>query len=156
MMAGMSKREADEYFGEDGKLHVIKQWIHNGRSYSARRDTSGYIGIISDENYYPVGNPGTDFCFDKNNVDELAKRLGVMTMSAEDFEKKMDRLPMQDDLSRVNCEHAGEVGHRNCGWCSKCDRAKFACVCPQKGKLIFKDGVLDTELSDMEYASKLK
>lgn len=26
------------------------------------------------------------------------------------------RKPVEDDLERVNCPHAGEVGHWSCGW----------------------------------------
>lgn len=37
--------------------------------------------------------------------------------------------PRQDDMSRVNCEAAGAIGHMSCGWCAGCDRPKFMCHC---------------------------
>lgn len=40
-------------------------------------------------------------------------------MSAADFKQKVGRLPVDDDLDRVNCEHAGEIGHEFCGWNSR-------------------------------------
>lgn len=71
-------RHEISFFGSDGKLKVIKQWMHNNHSYSARRDTDGYIGIVDDSNYFGVGNSGYDYCFSIDDIDSLAKRLGVM------------------------------------------------------------------------------
>lgn len=73
----MSKKDA-KCFGEDGKLKIIKQWIFKGNSYSARRDTEGYITIVDDSCYYGVGNSGIDYCFLESAIDDLAKKLGVM------------------------------------------------------------------------------
>lgn len=73
----LTKKEL-KCFGKDGKLKIIKQWMFNGESYSARRDTDGYIGIVDDKNYYGVGNAGYDHCFKEEDIDALAKKLGVM------------------------------------------------------------------------------
>jgi len=73
----LTKKE-QKYFGSDYKLKIIKQWDFNGISYSARRGTDDYIGIIEDGCYAPVGNHGTDYCFVESEIDILAKRLGVM------------------------------------------------------------------------------
>jgi hypothetical protein len=73
----MTKKELS-CFGKDGRLKIIKQWLYRGESYSARRDTEGYITIVEDENYYTVGNSGTDYCFMEEDINNLAKRLGVM------------------------------------------------------------------------------
>jgi hypothetical protein len=70
--------EEESCFGKDGKLKIIKQWIHNGKSYSARRDTKGYIGIVDDETYFGVGNAGVDYCFREEDICALASRLGVL------------------------------------------------------------------------------
>ena len=67
-----------KHFGKDGKLKIIKQWMYKGKSYSARRDTDGYIGIVDDENYYGLGNSGNDWCFMEDGIDELARKLNVM------------------------------------------------------------------------------
>lgn len=50
-------------------------------------------------------------------------------MNAQEFEEKMGRPPIQDDLDRVNCLKKGEIGHTRCGWCEKCDRPNWLCIC---------------------------
>ena len=50
-------------------------------------------------------------------------------MNAITFFIKLHRWPRHDDLRRVNCKHAGEVGHLFCGWCKKHDRPRFECTC---------------------------
>lgn len=44
--------------------------------------------------------------------------------TAEDFKRNLGMEPEADDLDRINCEHAGDFGHRGCGLCSH-DRPKF-------------------------------
>jgi hypothetical protein len=70
--------EEERCFGEDGKLKIIKQWVYKGNSYSARRDTKGYIGIIEDATYFGVGNSAYDYCFSESDIVALAKKLGVL------------------------------------------------------------------------------
>jgi hypothetical protein len=53
-----------------------------------------------------------------------------MKMTAEEYTKKVGTRPEQDDLSRVNCEHAGKLGHSSCGWCERHDNPRFMCGCP--------------------------
>jgi len=53
-------------------------------------------------------------------------------IDAKQFKKIMGREPIEDDLDRVNCLHPGELGHHYCGWCTECNRPKFACTCPLK------------------------
>ncbi len=36
--------------------------------------------------------------------------------------------PTDDDLDRVNCEKAGEIGHQSCGW-----NYKYGCPMFQRG-----------------------
>ena len=38
-------------------------------------------------------------------------------------------VPEQDDLERVNCLKAGQIGHFGCGWCNRCDVPMFFCGC---------------------------
>jgi hypothetical protein len=67
----------DNFFDKDGKLKIIKQWMFRGDSYSARRDSGGYIRIVWDDKYWNVGNAGVDFCFRECDIDNLARKLGV-------------------------------------------------------------------------------
>jgi hypothetical protein len=50
-------------------------------------------------------------------------------MDAIIFEIKTGSKPINDDLDRVNCRHAGEIGHNNCGWCGQHDKPMFMCGC---------------------------
>lgn len=46
-----------------------------------------------------------------------------------DFIKHVGREPKFDDLERVNCKHKGTDGHKQCGWCDKCQLPFFECGC---------------------------
>ena len=48
-------------------------------------------------------------------------------MTSHEFTAKTGYAPEQDDLERVNCEHAGEIGHQMYGWCVICDKPRFSC-----------------------------
>ncbi len=50
-------------------------------------------------------------------------------MTADEFIKKTGSKPVQDDLERVNCLKAGQMGHWSCGWCQECDTPQFECGC---------------------------
>lgn len=39
-----------------------------------------------------------------------------MAITREKFIEATGREPEQDDLERVNCKQAGEIGHLCCGW----------------------------------------
>lgn len=43
------------------------------------------------------------------------------------FIQKVGHPPENDDLIRVNCPEAGNVGHYQCGWCPTCDKPRFVC-----------------------------
>lgn len=45
----------------------------------------------------------------------------------KEFQERFGFEPKQDDLHRVNCDKAGEVGHYLCGICSSCGQPKFVC-----------------------------
>lgn len=49
------------------------------------------------------------------------------TVSAADFEAACGFAPKDDDLERVNCPRAGEIGHSHCGWCLLDDKPRFIC-----------------------------
>ncbi len=53
-------------------------------------------------------------------------------MDAELFKEKTGYSPEYDDLDRVNCDKAGEVGHWTCGWCEEHDKPCFICGCLKK------------------------
>ena len=50
-------------------------------------------------------------------------------MTPEQYQEKVGRLPEEDELDRVNCLKAGQLGHKNCGWCKFCDKPIFGCEC---------------------------
>ena len=56
-------------------------------------------------------------------------RKTATAMIAEQYRAFTGRWPIQDDLARVNCRIAGEVGHFSCGWCEKHNAPMFHCVC---------------------------
>lgn len=49
-------------------------------------------------------------------------------MKADEFKARFGE-PVNDDLERVNCEQAGEIGHQQCGMCSVHDKPRFMCGC---------------------------
>ena len=53
----------------------------------------------------------------------------IQEITAEMFEKATGQEPVQDDLARVNCERAGEIGHMDCGWCTFHNKPHFMCGC---------------------------
>ena len=55
-------------------------------------------------------------------------------MSEEEFKEKFGRLPVDDELERINCVMVGENGHWYCGWCSEHDQPRFRCNCHIKSK----------------------
>lgn len=42
---------------------------------------------------------------------------------------RVGHLPQQDDLERVNCPKAGDLGHWYCGWCPTHHKPYFICGC---------------------------
>jgi hypothetical protein len=48
-------------------------------------------------------------------------------MTADEFKQATGADPVDDDLERVNCTHAGEMGHWQCGWCPACNKPRFMC-----------------------------
>ena len=50
-------------------------------------------------------------------------------VTEEEFLKKTGGDPVNDDLDRCNCLHAGESGHTACGWCDIHDLPRFQCGC---------------------------
>jgi len=46
----------------------------------------------------------------------------------EKFIAALGREPINDDLERCECPHAGLPGHFQCGWCDACDGPRFMCT----------------------------
>jgi len=46
-------------------------------------------------------------------------------ITAEEFEKRTGRPPIEDDLERSNCPKAGQPGHSSCGWNAERDLPMF-------------------------------
>jgi len=52
----------------------------------------------------------------------------IMHLIGEDyFEHAVGRPPENDDMERVNCTRAGELGHYHCGWCYLCNKPRYMC-----------------------------
>ncbi len=54
-------------------------------------------------------------------------------LDAEAYRRRFGEAPVQDDLDRATCEHAGEVGHHLCGVCSAHNKPRFICGCRARG-----------------------
>jgi hypothetical protein len=50
-----------------------------------------------------------------------------MKITAEYFKKATGLDPERDDLERCNCNHVGQPGHSDCGWCLSHDKPVFMC-----------------------------
>lgn len=50
-------------------------------------------------------------------------------MDADEFRERYGREPENDDLHRVNCVRAGELGHTQCGMCPFHSGPRFMCGC---------------------------
>ena len=48
-----------------------------------------------------------------------------MAITREKFIEATGREPEQDDLERVNCKQAGEIGHFCCGWDEPANLPRF-------------------------------
>ena len=48
-------------------------------------------------------------------------------ITSEQFKQATGREPEYDDMERVNCADAGQIGHYACGWCRH-DRPYFTCA----------------------------
>lgn len=53
----------------------------------------------------------------------------IKMITKEKFIECVGREPELDDLERVNCEQAGEVGHWSCGWCPEHNLPRFEPDC---------------------------
>lgn len=51
--------------------------------------------------------------------------------TAQQFEEMTGKMPVQDDLERLNCDRAGELGHFHCGHCPEHNKPRFWCGCWQ-------------------------
>jgi hypothetical protein len=63
-------------FGADGRLKIIEQWVFNGDTHTARRDTDGYITIYNETKNWGAGM--NNYCFSEDEIDNLARKLGVL------------------------------------------------------------------------------
>ncbi len=59
--------------------------------------------------------------------DELAPEHQLVHYTAEQFEYRYGRPPEHDDLDRINCAIAGDIGHQQCGWCVDCNGPRMFC-----------------------------
>ena len=60
-----------------------------------------------------------------------------MAIEKDEFESRFGRAPERDDLHRVNCPLAGQLGHWLCGVCVVCGMPRFDCghMAPSKDGL---------------------
>ena len=92
-----------------------------------------YPAMNGTPGFYVCDTPGCPDNYAENNArDEgcydAPPALGA-TITEKKFIEKTGSRPQHDDLKRVNCEHAGEVGHTACGWCTEHDLPRFMCGC---------------------------
>ena len=52
-----------------------------------------------------------------------------MTYTAEQYKERTGHEPVDDDLERLNCERAGELGHFHCGFCQLHMKPRHVCGC---------------------------
>lgn len=57
----------------------------------------------------------------------LAPEHQFVHYTAEQYEYRYGRPPEHDDLERINCDCAGDPGHRQCGWCVECNGPRMFC-----------------------------
>jgi len=50
-------------------------------------------------------------------------------LNKKEYKEKTGYDPKQDDLERVNCNLAGNIGHYYCGWCLDHNAPRFECGC---------------------------
>lgn len=50
-------------------------------------------------------------------------------ITKEMFEEATNRTPEGDDMERVNCQFAGQLGHLCCGWCDEHNGPQYVCGC---------------------------
>lgn len=60
----------------------------------------------------------------------------MKNMTASEFEAMTGRPSENDDLERVNCQHAGTLGHYSCGWCWHCAKPVYECGHTHKHDLV--------------------
>lgn len=69
------------------------------------------------------------YCIDEKMDINSIDISSIPDMDEKEFYSLTGYEPLQDDLIRVNCVNAGEIGHKNCGWCHKCNLPKYSCSC---------------------------
>lgn len=52
-----------------------------------------------------------------------------MKFTAQQFEEMTGFPAIEDDLERLNCDQAGEIGHGGCGFCPDHKKPRFVCGC---------------------------
>ena len=50
-------------------------------------------------------------------------------MTREDHTKEVESGHGPNDLDRVTCPKAGQLGHGLCGWCERHDKPRHICGC---------------------------
>ncbi len=55
--------------------------------------------------------------------------MEILVITPAYFEGATGGPPERDDLDRVNCLEAGNIGHWQCGWCMHHDKPRFMCGC---------------------------
>lgn len=57
------------------------------------------------------------------------RNFTAFPMTRSEFFDWFNRAPEDDELHRINCGEAGEVGHFHCGWCPRHSIGRWACGC---------------------------
>lgn len=58
----------------------------------------------------------------------------MKSITPEQFKKRFGFDPIDDDIIRVTCPYAGQVGHYSCGICPKHRKPRYVCGCLKKSR----------------------
>lgn len=57
------------------------------------------------------------------------KEVWSSLITEEQYKERFGAVPTNDDLERVNCNMAGNMGHSSCGYCLVHRKPRFVCGC---------------------------
>lgn len=106
------------------------EFYHRSEGYKMSGSCATWTREVWGWRFFSEGSSFGEFGSDKDKFKSAFDSKGKMT--AVMYESITGDKPIQDDLERVNCPNAGEIGHSNCGWCFKCNTPAFSCTCTRR------------------------
>jgi hypothetical protein len=106
---------------------VVDRIEPNGVIFVHEESSSRKLGFLEDDT--PVKGPvrrGTRLSLDVRDRGNVMVVLAArVIITAEQFRHATGRDPVGDDLERVNCSKAGDLGHWFCGWDDMANLPRF-------------------------------